>query len=70
MYLVGATVIVVVLQLLAVYHPFLQRFLRTTSLTLSEWLLIIGVASSIIVVEEVRKYYERTMVKARLVDVR
>jgi len=54
-YLVGATLLVFCLQLLAVYHPFMQNILRTTALDLSEWMMAAGVAFSIIVVEELRK---------------
>lgn len=55
LYLVGATVLVVGLHLAIVYIPFLQNIFHTTSLTLTEWLIILAVASSIVVVEEVRK---------------
>jgi len=55
LFLVGATIIVIVLQLLAVYNPFLQKILHTTPLTAHEWLLAITIALSIIVVEESRK---------------
>jgi Ca2+-transporting ATPase len=58
-YLLGATAIVVSLQLAAVYLPFLQGLLRTVPLSLSEWLLIIAVASSIIAAEEIRKFFYR-----------
>lgn len=58
-YLIGATAIVVSLQLLAVYHPFMQKFLHTSPLSFSEWLLILPVAASIIVVEEIRKAVRR-----------
>jgi len=58
-YLVGATAIVISLQLFAVYNPFLQKFLRTTSLELSEWLILIPIASSVILVEEIRKFFYR-----------
>lgn len=58
-YLVGATLIVIVLQIAAVYTPTMQTILRTVPLTLSEWLMIITVAASIIVVEEVRKIFYR-----------
>jgi len=54
-YLVVATLIVITLQLLAVYTPFLQNILHTTALSLSEWLLIILIASSVLFVEELRK---------------
>lgn len=54
-YLVGATLIVIILQLLAVYAPFLQNILHTTALSPSEWVNIIAIASSVIFVEELRK---------------
>ena len=57
--LFAATLLVVVLQLFAVYSPFFQRFLHTVPLTGSEWIAIIGVAASIIVVEEIRKFFVR-----------
>ena len=64
LFLVGATAIVVFLQILAVYNPFLQGILHTMPLTLSEWLLIIPVASSIIFVEEIRKFFHRSYRRA------
>ncbi|MDO8667636.1 MAG: HAD-IC family P-type ATPase [bacterium] len=58
-FLVGATFIVIALQFLAVYNPFMQRFLHTVPLNLTDWLVIISVASSIIFVEEIRKFLFR-----------
>lgn len=58
-FLVGATAIVIILQLLAVYNPVLQKLLKTAPLTLSEWLIIIVISASIIVVEEIRKFFYR-----------
>ena len=55
LFLVGATVVVILLQILAVYHPFLQNILHTVPLSLAEWLVIISFALSIVFVEEVRK---------------
>jgi P-type Ca2+ transporter type 2C len=57
--LIGATAIVVGLQMLAVYHPLFQTVLGTVPLTLGDWMLIVPVALSIIVVEEVRKFFYR-----------
>lgn len=54
-FLVGATAIVITLQLLAVYNPFLQKVLRTVPLEKGDWILIILTAFSIIVIEEARK---------------
>ena len=58
-FLVGATVIVIFLQFAALYTPFLQKILHTTPLSLSEWLTIIPIAGSIILVEEIRKFFYR-----------
>lgn len=55
LWLILATIIVVVLQIIALYVPIFQEFLRTTPLTLSEWTAILVIASSIIWVEELRK---------------
>lgn len=59
MWLVGATATVIVLHLLAVYNPFLQKLLHTSPLSVSEWLIIIPIASSIIFIEEIRKFFQR-----------
>ncbi len=59
MFLVGATAIVISLQLLAVYNPIMQKFLHTTPLELSEWLTLIPIAASIILIEEIRKFFYR-----------
>ena len=58
-FLVGATIVVILLQLLAVYNPFMQKILHTTPLSGSDWLLAVAVALSIIVVEEIRKFFYR-----------
>lgn len=58
-FLVGATVIVVFLQLFVIYNPVMQKIFRTTGLSLFEWLAIILVAASIILVEELRKFFYR-----------
>jgi len=67
-YLLGATGVVVCLQLLAVYHPFFQRFLSTVPLTLSEWAMILAVATSIIWIEEIRKFFFRRKRTVRVSD--
>jgi len=58
-FLVGATTTVIFLQLFAVYNPFMHKFLHTTPLLFSEWLIIIPVTGSIILVEEIRKFFYR-----------
>ena len=59
MFLVGATAFVVSLQLFAVYNPFMQKVLHTTPLSLSEWSILISVAASVVLVEEIRKFFYR-----------
>ncbi len=54
-FLVGATGIVIGLQMLAVYNPFFQKVLRTVPLSGKDWLIIVAVAFSIVFVEELRK---------------
>lgn len=57
LWLIGATVTVIVLQGLAIYHPFFQNFLHTTALNVFDWLIIVAVASFIIWPEEIRKRF-------------
>lgn len=58
-FLVAATFTVICLQLLLIYNPVMQKFFHTTSLEFSEWLIIISIAASIILVEEIRKFFYR-----------
>ena len=53
-YLWGAVVITIVLQLIAVYTPFLQRVIHTVSLTLNMWYIVI--IGSIIPVLAIQTY--------------
>jgi Ca2+-transporting ATPase len=61
--LLGATFVVIMLQLLVVYWKPFQSIFQTVPLTLSDWLLAIGVSSLIIVVEEIRKFFYRLTMK-------
>jgi len=66
-FLVGATVIVVVLQLIALHSSFFQNVLHTVPLTFGEWVLIVIVSLSILVVEEIRKaFYRRNLRKTEV----
>ena len=58
-FLVGATFIIIALQIFAVYNPVMQRILRTVPLAASEWLVVIAFALSIVAVEETRKFLFR-----------
>ncbi len=58
-YLIGATFIVISLQMLAIYTPFLQKILHTVPLNLIDWIYIVIVSSSILFIEEIRKFFYR-----------
>ncbi len=58
-FLVIAMAVIVILQLAIMYVPILQRLLRTTTLTGSQWLVVLGVSSTIIIAEEIRKLIMR-----------
>lgn len=58
-FLIGATALVVTLQLLAFSVPFLQNILRTVPLSFDEWMMVIAVSSSVFFLEEMRKFFAR-----------
>ena len=58
-FLVGTTIATIVLQFFVVYNPVMQRFLRTVPLKPMEWLYIILIGTSIVFVEELRKFFYR-----------
>lgn len=57
--LIVATLIVIGLQLMALYLPFFQGFLKTVPLGLGDWGVILSVGFSIILIEEIRKFFHR-----------
>ena len=59
MFLVAMTFVVITLQSLIIYNPTLQSIFKTVPLNLNEWIMIISVASSIILIEEIRKLFHR-----------
>lgn len=65
-FLIGASIIVIALQFMAIYTPFMQKILSTKPLSLYDWLLAISIGFSIIIVEEIRKLIFRTIKKLRL----
>lgn len=58
-FLVWATLIVIGLQGLAIYTPFFQKILKTVPLNLRDWVWIILISMSVVMVEEVRKFFQR-----------
>lgn len=55
MYLFFATLIIISLQMLAIYWPPLQGILKTVPLSFGEWMIIVGMAVSVVAVDEMRK---------------
>ncbi|MBP9818657.1 MAG: cation transporting ATPase C-terminal domain-containing protein, partial [Candidatus Pacebacteria bacterium] len=55
-----STGIILVLQLLAVYWAPLQFILKTVPLNGGDWIVVLAVASSVVVVDEVRKVFSRS----------
>jgi len=64
-FLIGALTLVVLLQVLVIYHPGMQLVFQTTALTLSEWLLAISLAATVLIGEEMRKFIAAQMKKIR-----
>ena len=64
-FLVGATLAVIGLQLFAVYNPLMQKILRTVPLEATDWLVIIAIAASIVIVEETRKFFYRGQLRLK-----
>lgn len=54
-----AIIVSFILQLAVVYVPFLQGFFHTVPLNLNDWLIIIPSAFTVLVVDEIRKYFIR-----------
>jgi Ca2+-transporting ATPase len=62
-YLIGALLLTIGLHLFAIYNPFMQKILHTTSLSLEEWIYMIIIGSSIVLIEEIRKLFYRFNLK-------
>ena len=62
-YLIGGTLIALGFQVLAVYHPLFQKFLRTVPLGVYDWLIIVAISMTIILVDEIRKIFARKFAK-------
>ncbi len=58
-YLLAALLIVINLQLLLVYNPVMQNLFKTTTLSFAEWIIIILTTSTVLLTEEIRKYFYR-----------
>lgn len=58
-YLIAATAIVIVIQLCIIYVPFLQHAFHTVPIGYRDWGIAVAAGSSIIVIDEVRKWILR-----------
>jgi len=58
-WLVGATILMLLLQCLILYVPVMQHIFKTVPLSLHDWAIVMSVASTIIGVEEIRKFVMR-----------
>ncbi|WP_292380058.1 cation-translocating P-type ATPase [Methanosarcina sp. UBA289] len=57
--LVYAVLITIILQLMVIYVPFLQTAFRTVPLSLSEWGVVLALASTTLISMELVKYFSR-----------
>ncbi len=64
-YLIIAIAASVMLQIAAIYLPFMQDALGTAPLSITDWVRIVLVSSSIIVVDEIRKFIQRKAQSAK-----
>jgi Ca2+-transporting ATPase len=58
-FLIGAIIGCFFLQIALIYVPVLQTLFHTVPLSLNDWLMIVGIAFSILVIEEAIKLYKR-----------
>jgi len=60
----GAVILSLVLQLLVIYAPMLQRAFSTQPLAAADWLACVAVASSVLWLREAEKFLHRRMARA------
>jgi len=58
-FMIGATTLVIILHIIAVYTPFMQTLLSLEPLALFDWFIILVVGSLTMIVDETRKWYYR-----------
>ncbi|MCX5922387.1 MAG: HAD-IC family P-type ATPase [Candidatus Dependentiae bacterium] len=63
-WLLLSTSFVLCLQFLLIYAPFMHAIFKTVPLSLDDWRIVIMVSSSIVVLEEVRKFVARFFARA------
>src|SRR3989304_4105510 len=65
-YLLGATILVALLHVMAVYTPFMQRILHTVPLGWYDWAMAAAIATSVIFAEETRKMISNSAHKTHI----
>ena len=65
-YLVAATVTVIALQLLAIYTPVMNIFLKTVPLNVSDWMALVPIAALIVLAEEIRKFFNQRKILTQI----
>jgi Ca2+-transporting ATPase len=66
--LLAVTILALLLQFAAVELPFMHTLIKTTHLTIDEWLLCIGISLSLVVLVELRKWAGRAYARRRARD--
>lgn len=61
--LLGAVSLTILLQIGAVYLPFMQKILHTEALRLADWLVIIGASLPLLVATEIYKRFKKVKIK-------
>jgi len=64
-WLLGAIIVSVLLQIAANRLPFLQQVFHTESLALQDWLIVVAIAATVVVADEIRKVFSRKKAAAR-----
>lgn len=62
-WLIAATLLVLSLQFLLIYAPFMHYIFKTVSLNMHDWLVVVAVSAPIVLLEEVRKFIVHTWLR-------
>jgi len=64
-YLTGAIILSLLLQLGAIYLPFMNEMMQTVPLSLSDLALVLGVSSTLLIAFEIKKFWENRLFRRR-----
>lgn len=68
--LIAACVLSTALHLVILYVPFFANIFGTTALSFNDWLLVIGLSSPVILIDEIVKIFVRARTQRRLDRIR